>query len=253
MAMLLRKLLVFVYGMDKWRAVWLIRDCSKQATRRTKASSSSQCALQPQDDNNKEEVDEIQEDLEEESQQVPSPASSSKENSNNNNNRSSTTPGNTASEEAPTSQQATNDTTNGGGGAAPAAADKPAVGSAEWHRIRRENHKQVERRRRETINEGINEIARMVPGCEKNKGQILHRAALYIQQLKESESTTLEKWTLEKLLTDQAMNELNRQVDGLKSELEQARQEIDHLKRQLGEKGSTPPSKRARLTKEEKE
>lgn len=244
MAMLLRKLLGFVFGMDKWGAVWLIRDCSKQATRRTKASSPSQCALQPQDDNNKEEVDEIQEDLEEESQQVPSPASSSKENSNNNN-RSSTTPA-TTSEEATTSQQATNDT-NG------AAADKPAVGSAEWHRIRRENHKQVERRRRETINEGINEIARMVPGCEKNKGQILHRAALYIQQLKEAESTTLEKWTLEKLLTDQAMNELNRQVDGLKSELEQARQEIDHLKRQLGDKGSTPPSKRARLTKEEKE
>lgn len=222
--------------------VRLIRDYSKQSTRRNKGSSSSQCALQPQDDNNQE-VDEIQEDPDEEdTQQVPSPASSSKENSNNNNNR--TTPV-TTSEEATTTQVTTTNETNGN--------DKPAVGSAEWHRIRRENHKQVERRRRETINEGINEIARMVPGCEKNKGQILHRAALYIQQLKEAESTTLEKWTLEKLLTDQAMNELNRQVDGLKSELEQARQEIDHLKRQLGDKASTPPNKRARLTKEEKE
>ncbi|KAI9314946.1 hypothetical protein BX666DRAFT_1834966, partial [Dichotomocladium elegans] len=112
-------------------------------------------------------------------------------------------------------------------------AEKPAVGSAEWHRIRRENHKQVERRRRETINEGINQIARIVPGCEKNKGQILQRAALYIKQLKESESTTVEKWTLEKLLTDQAMNELNHQVDVLKAELIQAREEIGHLKRQL--------------------
>lgn len=222
--------------------VRLIRDYSKQSTRRNKGSSSSQCALQPQDDNNQE-VDEIQEDPDEEdTQQVPSPASSSKENSNNNNNR--TTPV-TTSEEATTTQVTTTNETNGN--------DKPAVGSAEWHRIRRENHKQVERRRRETINEGINEIARMVPGCEKNKGQILHRAALYIQQLKEAESATLEKWTLEKLLTDQAMNELNRQVDGLKSELEQARQEIDHLKRQLGDKASTPPNKRARLTKEEKE
>lgn len=221
--------------------VRLIRDNSKQSTRRIKASSSSQCALQPQDDNNQE-VDEIQEDPDEEdTQQVPSPASSSKENSNNNNR---TTPV-TTSEEATTTQVTTTNETNG--------SDKPVVGSAEWHRIRRENHKQVERRRRETINEGINEIARMVPGCEKNKGQILHRAALYIQQLKEAESTTLEKWTLEKLLTDQAMNELNRQVDGLKSELEQARQEIDHLKRQLGDKASTPPNKRARLTKEEKE
>lgn len=223
--------------------VRLIRDYSKQSTRRNKGSSSSQCALQPQDDNNQE-VDEIQEDPDEEdTQQVPSPASSSKENSNNNNNNR-TTPV-TTSEEATTTQVTTTNETNGN--------DKPAVGSAEWHRIRRENHKQVERRRRETINEGINEIARMVPGCEKNKGQILHRAALYIQQLKEAESTTLEKWTLEKLLTDQAMNELNRQVDGLKSELEQARQEIDHLKRQLGDKASTPPNKRARLTKEEKE
>lgn len=221
--------------------VRLIRDNSKQSTRRIKASSSSQCALQPQDDNNQE-VDEIQEDPDEEdTQQVPSPASSSKENSNNNNR---TTPV-TTSEEATTTQVTTTNETNGN--------DKPAVGSAEWHRIRRENHKQVERRRRETINEGINEIARMVPGCEKNKGQILHRAALYIQQLKEAESATLEKWTLEKLLTDQAMNELNRQVDGLKSELEQARQEIDHLKRQLGDKASTPPNKRARLNKEEKE
>lgn len=222
--------------------VRLIRDYSKQSTRRNKGSSSSQCALQPQDDNNQE-VDEIQEDPDEEdTQQVPSPASSSKENSNNNNNR--TTPV-TTSEEATTTQVTTTNETNG--------SDKPVVGSAEWHRIRRENHKQVERRRRETINEGINEIARMVPGCEKNKGQILHRAALYIQQLKEAESATLEKWTLEKLLTDQAMNELNRQVDGLKSELEQARQEIDHLKRQLGDKASTPPNKRARLNKEEKE
>lgn len=221
--------------------VRLIRDNSKQSTRRIKASSSSQCALQPQDDNNQE-VDEIQEDPDEEdTQQVPSPASSSKENSNNNNR---TTPV-TTSEEATTTQVTTTNETNG--------SDKPVVGSAEWHRIRRENHKQVERRRRETINEGINEIARMVPGCEKNKGQILHRAALYIQQLKEAESATLEKWTLEKLLTDQAMNELNRQVDGLKSELEQARQEIDHLKRQLGDKASTPPNKRARLNKEEKE
>ncbi|KAI7893599.1 uncharacterized protein EV154DRAFT_409712, partial [Mucor mucedo] len=87
------------------------------------------------------------------------------------------------------------------------------VGSDEWHKQRRENHKQVERRRRENINEGINEIARIVPGCEKNKGSILNRAAVYIRQLKDTEAATLEKWTLEKLLTDQAISELNRQVE----------------------------------------
>ncbi|KAI8967801.1 hypothetical protein BDF20DRAFT_792195, partial [Mycotypha africana] len=99
---------------------------------------------------------------------------------------------------------------------------KPMVGSDEWHRLRRENHKQVERRRREAINDGINEIAKLVPGSERNKGSILQRAAAYIRQLKEAEASTIEKWTLEKLLTDQAINELNRQIETLKSDLEKS-------------------------------
>jgi bHLH factor len=80
---------------------------------------------------------------------------------------------------------------------------KPVVGSEEWLRQRRENHKEVERRRREAINEGINELSKIVPGCEKNKGSILNRAVQYIQQLKINEATNIEKWTLEKLLTEQ--------------------------------------------------
>lgn len=44
-----------------------------------------------------------------------------------------------------------------------------------------------------------------MPGCEKNKGSILQRAVQYIQQLKESEASNIEKWTLEKLLTDQSV------------------------------------------------
>ncbi|KAI8640154.1 hypothetical protein BD408DRAFT_420205 [Parasitella parasitica] len=111
--------------------------------------------------------------------------------------------------------------------------DKPAVGSEEWHRLRRENHKQVERRRRETINDGISEIARIVPGCEKNKGSILQRAAIYIRQLKEAEAATVEKWTLEKLLTDQAISELNRQVEVLKSDNERLTLQNNYLKREL--------------------
>lgn len=110
---------------------------------------------------------------------------------------------------------------------------KPTPGSDEWHKQRRENHKQVERRRRENINEGINEIARIVPGCEKNKGSILNRAAAYIRQLKDTEAATLEKWTLEKLLTDQAINELNRQVEVFKAELERVKLENNYLKREL--------------------
>ncbi|KAI9482963.1 MAG: hypothetical protein EXX96DRAFT_556300 [Benjaminiella poitrasii] len=129
--------------------------------------------------------------------------------------------------------------------------DKPPVGSEEWRRLRRENHKQVERRRRETINDGINEIARIVPGCEKNKGSILQRAAAYIRQLKESEGSTLEKWTLEKLLTDQAINELNRQVEVLKTELDRVRTENTYLKRQLENESQPEPKKQKVADSEE--
>lgn len=68
-----------------------------------------------------------------------------------------------------------------------------------------DSQKEVERRRRETINDGINDLKKIVPGCEKNKGSILQRAVQYIQQLKEAEASNIEKWTLEKLLTDQSV------------------------------------------------
>lgn len=103
---------------------------------------------------------------------------------------------------------------------------KLAVGSEEWHKQRKDNHKEVERRRRETINEGINELAKIVPGCEKNKGSILQRAVAYITQLKENESQNIEKWTLEKLLTEQAIQELSSSNDKLKSECERAYREL---------------------------
>ncbi|KAG2221436.1 hypothetical protein INT45_005241 [Circinella minor] len=134
------------------------------------------------------------------------------------------------------------------------ATEKPSVGSEEWHRLRRENHKQVERRRRETINEGINEIAKMIPGNEKNKGQILHRAAVHIRTLKEQQAEALEKWTLEKLLTDQAMNELSQQVDALKAEVDQTRKENEELKRRLvavKEESSTSERATKRLKSQE--
>ncbi|KAI9760218.1 MAG: Carbon-nitrogen hydrolase [Chaenotheca gracillima] len=127
------------------------------------------------------------------------------------------------------------------GGAAPpssggrdsiGAGSKPAVGSDEWHRVRRDNHKEVERRRRETINEGINELAKIVPGCEKNKGSILQRAVSFITQLKENEAQNIEKWTLEKLLTEQAIAELSASVDKLKGEVERAWREAEGWKEQ---------------------
>ncbi|KAM7197706.1 hypothetical protein V8F33_005430 [Rhypophila sp. PSN 637] len=108
---------------------------------------------------------------------------------------------------------------------------KPAVGSEEWHKMRKDNHKEVERRRRETINEGINELAKIVPGCEKNKGSILQTAVAFITQLKENESQNIEKWTLEKLLTEQAINELSASNEKLKSEFDRVYHECEAWKK----------------------
>lgn len=117
---------------------------------------------------------------------------------------------------------------------------KPAVGSEEWHKVRKDNHKEVERRRRETINEGINELAKIVPGCEKNKGSILQRAVQYITQLKENEDQNIEKWTLEKLLTEQAIAELSASNDKLKAECERAWREAETWKKTCQSAGLVP-------------
>jgi hypothetical protein len=118
---------------------------------------------------------------------------------------------------------------------------KPTVGSEEWHKMRKDNHKEVERRRRETINEGINELAKIVPGCEKNKGSILQRAVSFISQLKENEQQNIEKWTLEKLLTEQAITELSTSNDKLKQECERLYRELETWKRVAQNAGLEPP------------
>ncbi|KXJ94317.1 hypothetical protein Micbo1qcDRAFT_202200 [Microdochium bolleyi] len=118
---------------------------------------------------------------------------------------------------------------------------KPAVGSEEWHKLRKDNHKEVERRRRETINEGINELAKIVPGCEKNKGSILQRTVAYITQLRDNEAQNLEKWTLEKLLTEQAIEELSSSNDKLKQECERVYRELGIWKQVAQNAGLQPP------------
>ncbi|KAI1854497.1 hypothetical protein JX265_007634 [Neoarthrinium moseri] len=117
---------------------------------------------------------------------------------------------------------------------------KPAVGSEEWHKQRKDNHKEVERRRRETINEGINELAKIVPGSEKNKGSILQRAVSFITQLKQNEAQNIEKWTLEKLLTEQAIQELSSSNDKLKAECERLYRELDVWKQLAQSNGLHP-------------
>lgn len=99
----------------------------------------------------------------------------------------------------------------------------------------------VERRRRETINEGINELAKIVPNCEKNKGSILQRAVTFINQLKENETQNIEKWTLEKLLTEQAIAELSASNDKLKQECERLYKELETWKRVAQNAGLSYP------------
>ncbi|KAL1922806.1 uncharacterized protein VTP21DRAFT_9182 [Calcarisporiella thermophila] len=106
---------------------------------------------------------------------------------------------------------------------------KPPVGSEEWHRLRKENHKEVERRRRETINEGINELAKIVPGCEKNKGLILQRAVGYIQQLKEEHASVMQKQTLDRLMAEQTVSDLTRQLETFKQSNRQLAEENAQL------------------------
>jgi len=96
---------------------------------------------------------------------------------------------------------------------------RPDTGSEEWIRMRKANHKEVERRRRGNINEGINALAAIMPndaGESKAKGAILSRATQYIQHLKDNEARNIEKWTLEKLLMDQAMGDLQAQLEELR-------------------------------------
>lgn len=113
-------------------------------------------------------------------------------------------------------------------------ASKVHHGTDEWHRQRRDNHKEVERRRRESINIGIKELAALIPTQDTNKAQILQRTVEYIKRLKENENNNIEKWTLEKLLTEQAVSELSASNEKLKAELERTYREIEQWKSLAG-------------------
>ena len=70
-----------------------------------------------------------------------------------------------------------------------------------------------------------------MPGCEKNKGSILQRAVQYITQLRDNETRNIEKWTLEKMLTDQALSEVTSSLDKLKDDLHRARSSAERYKK----------------------
>lgn len=81
------------------------------------------------------------------------------------------------------------------------------------------NNNPVERRRREAINEGINEIAKMVPGCEKAKGSILQRAIHYINKLQDEAKDMAARWDTANMTTNHALAEISAQNTKLKSEV----------------------------------
>ena len=68
----------------------------------------------------------------------------------------------------------------------------------------------VERRRRETINEGINELSKVVPGNDKNKGAILQSALNYIGELLSRErARETERMTIDSAIKVRARASVN--------------------------------------------
>lgn len=82
----------------------------------------------------------------------------------------------------------------------------------------------MEKRRRTAINNGINELAMLVPGCEKNKSSVLNRTIQYIHQMNQKQVSIMEKWNLEKLLLEQTVNQLCTERDQLQKEVEYLKQ-----------------------------
>lgn len=77
----------------------------------------------------------------------------------------------------------------------------------------------VERRRREAINEGINQLSHIVPNCDKNKGAILQRTLEYIGQLQDEKRLIDQRFEQHSLTTNQAINEITASNSKLKAEV----------------------------------
>ncbi|SCV00164.1 LAMI_0G03290g1_1 [Lachancea mirantina] len=113
----------------------------------------------------------------------------------------------------------------------------PVTGSAEWRQQRKDSHKEVERRRRENINTAIVRLSDLLPVKESSKATVLARAAEYIQKLRDTENANIEKWTLQKLLSEQQVSTLTKANETMQLELGNAFKQIDILKRQLKNAG----------------
>lgn len=83
---------------------------------------------------------------------------------------------------------------------------------------------------------------------EKAKGAILSRAVQYIHHLKENEARNIEKWTLEKLLMDQAMGDLQNQLEEVRKMWDEERNARQRAEAELEslKSGSGGKAKRSR-------
>lgn len=77
----------------------------------------------------------------------------------------------------------------------------------------------MERRRREAINEGINQLSHLVPNCDKNKGAILQRTIEYMGQLQDEKRLIDQRFEQHSLTTNQAINEITASNSKLKAEV----------------------------------
>ncbi|GAA5993017.1 hypothetical protein JCM10908_000800 [Rhodotorula pacifica] len=180
---------------------------------------------------------------------------------------------------APATSRTTAAATKGTKGRGRARSDERlAMNQDEWEQSRKDNHKEVERKRREAITAGINALAALLPAdwmvatpppsvassntalppppiastsgggisvlptpppvaststsastttkptttpsqtTNANKGLILHRAVSYISELQLAQKRNIEKWTLEKLLSEQRVAELEKERDAWRDE-----------------------------------
>lgn len=72
-----------------------------------------------------------------------------------------------------------------------------------------------------------------MPGADKNKSKIINQAADYIAALKQNEANNLEKWTLDKLMTDKAIRDLQGEADRLRQELDRRDKQLQELSMRL--------------------
>ncbi|KAB7501113.1 Upstream stimulatory factor 1 [Armadillidium nasatum] len=107
---------------------------------------------------------------------------------------------------------------------------------------RRVTHNEVERRRRDKINNWICRLAKILPECSEmhsktsqSKGVILAKACDYIESLKEEVHRLTEQVTVVGLSQNQSHNELKQQIEILKRENNTLKNDNALLKAQLNQ------------------